>query len=59
MRILTTSLLCIALGLAFSSVSSGIGHHHRSVDKQVNRDVKKARKKAAKLQRPKLLHHHK
>lgn len=59
MRFLMTCLLCVALGLAFHSVSSGIGHHHRSVDRQVNKDVKKARKKAAKLQRPKLLHHHK
>lgn len=59
MRNLMISLLCIALGLISQSASWGIGHrHHQKVDRQVQKDVKKARKKAAKLQRPKLLHHH-
>ena len=58
MRTLTTLLLGLALVLGGSSTSWGFGHH-RSPAKGAMKDVKKARKAAAKQDRPKLLHHHK
>jgi hypothetical protein len=60
MRILTTLLLGLALVLGSgSSCWAGLVHHHKSPEKEAMKDVKKARKAAAKQDRPKLLHHHK
>lgn len=58
MRTLTTLLLGLALVLGGGSPSWAIGHH-KSPEKRALKDVKKARKAAAKKDRPKLLHHHK
>ncbi|HUE72374.1 MAG TPA: hypothetical protein VMP01_15930 [Pirellulaceae bacterium] len=58
MRTLTTLLLGLAIVLGSGSTSWAIGHH-KSPAKRALKDVKKARKAAAKQDRPKLLHHHK
>ena len=58
MRILTIVLLGLALVLATGSPSLAFGHH-RNPAKGAMKDVKRARKAAAKQDRPKLLHHHK
>ena len=59
MRIVTIVLLALALVLGSGTASEAGFLHHKSPAKAAMKDVKKARKAAAKQDRPKLLHHHK
>ncbi len=59
MRTLTIIVLGLVLVLGSGSTSFGGFRHHKSPEKEAQKDIKKVRKQAAKKDRPKLLHHHK